>query len=209
MMNLGTAHPKRAAAHLGSFFASKLFANSIVHYHQGQDIYVQGDPGICVFYVKKGRVKISVASSHGKEAVISLLGSGDFFGEGCMGDQTLRVANAKAVLPSWLVRIGKVRLTGLLRKNRNFADCFISSLVSRISKLEDNLVDQLFNPSEKRLARILLLLARYGKRNGSETVIPTISQETLADMIGTTRSRVNYFMNRFRKLGFVEYNGEL
>ena len=167
---------------------------------------MQGDPADCLFHVRKGGVKCSVVSAQGKEAVVALLGPGDFFGEGCITGQPVRMATATAILPSAILRIGRVEIATLLGKNRRFSDHFVSYLISHISKVEEDLIDQLFNSSEKRLARALLLLANYGKEKMPKTVILPVSQEILAEMIGTTRSRVNVFMNKFRKLGLIDYD---
>jgi CRP/FNR family transcriptional regulator, cyclic AMP receptor protein len=162
-----------------------------------------------VFYLQSGKVKLTVVSTRGKEAVVGILERGSFFGEGCLAAQALRMATASAIAPSCLIRIGKKSMVALLHSEPEFAESFIAYLLSRNVRIEEDLVDQLFNSSEKRLARTLLLLAQFGKESRPETVIPRVSQETLAAMVGTTRSRVSYFMNRFRKLGFIHYNGGL
>jgi CRP/FNR family transcriptional regulator, cyclic AMP receptor protein len=199
---------RRAAADPGLFLSLAALAKATIHYKTGQIIYVQGDPADCLFHLRKGGIKLSVVSTQGKEAVVALLRAGDFLGEGCIMGQLVRVATATAILPSSLLRIGRMEIATLLRKNRRFSDHFVSYLISHVSKVEEDLIDQLFNSSQKRLARALLLLANYGKAGEPKTVIK-ISQETLAEMIGTTRSRVNVFMNKFRKLGFIKYNGGL
>jgi len=178
-------------------------------YRDKQAIFAQGDPADAVFYVEKGKVKLTVVSKRGKEAVIAILQHGDFFGEGCLAAQPLRISSATAMHNLTALRVDKKTMVGLLKKEPEFAEMFIAYLLSRNIRIEEDLVDQLFNSSEKRLARLLLLLAHYGKDSKPETVIPTMSQETLAEMIGTTRSRVSFFMNKFRKLGFIEYNGSL
>jgi CRP-like cAMP-binding protein len=158
-------------------------------------------------YIQKGSIKISVLSRTGKEAVVAMLGPGDFFGEGCLAAQPLRMATAKTVMASMLLRISKRDMLRLLHEHSEFSDRFIAHMLTRNIRIEEDLVDQLFNSSEKRLARTLLLLARYGKEDTSQRVLPKLSQETLAEMVGTTRSRVNFFMNKFRKLGLIEYDG--
>jgi CRP/FNR family transcriptional regulator, cyclic AMP receptor protein len=199
---------RRAAADPGLFLSLAALVKATIHYKTRQIIYMQGDPADCLYHVRKGGIKLSVVSTQGKEAVVALLGPGDFLGEGCIMGQLVRVATATAIIPSSLLRIGRMEIATLLRKNRRFSDHFVSYLISHVSKVEEDLIDQLFNSSQKRLARALLLLANYGKAGEPKTVIK-ISQETLAEMIGTTRSRVNLFMNKFRKLGFIEYNGGL
>ena len=176
-------------------------------YRKGRNIFTQGEPADAVFYVQKGEVKITVASAQGKEAVVALLGPNDFFGEECLAGQPLRIATAKAMTESAIVRLERAAITRLIQKEPTFAELFIAHLLSRSIRTEADLVDQLFNSSEKRLARLLLLLANFGKDQDPQPMIAKISQETLADMIGTTRSRVSFFMNKFRKLGFIDYNG--
>ena len=160
-----------------------------------------------MFFIESGKVKLTVVSTRGKEAVIAVLERESFFGEGCLAGQPLRMSTASAIQPSSLTRVSKATMVGLLHREPEFAEHFIAYLLSRNVRIEEDLVDQLFNSSEKRLARILLLLAHFGKEPRPETVIPKVSQETLAAMVGTTRSRVSYFMNRFRKMGFIEYSG--
>ena len=183
-------------------------ARRIVKYREGEVIFAQGDAGDDVRYVQKGAVKLSVLSHLGKEAVVAMLGPGDFFGEGALAGQSLRIGTATTVIASSVLIIEKAAMTRLLHEEPAFADRFLAYMLGRNIRIEADLVDQLFNSSEKRLARTLLLLARYGGANPQRT-LPRISQETLAEMIGTTRSRVNFFMNKFRKLGFIEYNGTL
>jgi CRP-like cAMP-binding protein len=197
---------RRTAPDSGVFLSLAAVTKATIHYKTGQIIYVQGDPANCLFHVRKGGVKFSVVSAQGKEAVVALLGPGDFFGEGCLAGQPVRMVTATAMLPSLLLRISRMEIATLLGKNRRFSDHFVSYLISHISKVEEDLIDQLFNSSEKRLARALLLLANYGKEKMPKTVILPVSQEILAEMIGTTRSRVNVFMNKFRKLGFIDYS---
>ena len=177
-------------------------------YLKGQPIFSQGDRADAVFFIQSGKVKVTVLSQQGKQAVIALLGPGDFFGEGCLGGQPLRMATATAMTESGIARVAKPTMVRLLHRDAAFSEVFTTYLLSRNIRMEEDLVDQLFNSSEKRLARTLLLLARYGNANPTRTV-PRISQETLAEMIGATRSRVNFFMNKFRKLGRIEYNGGL
>jgi CRP/FNR family transcriptional regulator, cyclic AMP receptor protein len=174
-----------------------------------QTIFAQGDSSDAVFYIQKGKVKLTVLSKTGKEATIGILNEGAFFGEGCLTGQLLRLSSATAMTDCSVMRIAKKSMMEVLHREHAFSDMFVAYLLTRNIRYEEDLVDQLFNSSEKRLARVLLLLAHFGKNGKSEVAIPTISQETLAEMVGTTRSRVNFFMNRFRKLGFIRYNGEL
>jgi CRP-like cAMP-binding protein len=178
-------------------------------YRTKQAVFTQGDAADAVFYLQSGKVKLTVLSTHGKEAVIAILERGDFFGEGCLASQPLRMSTANAMQPSTIIRVDKAAMVALLHREPDFAEHFIAYLLSRNVRIEEDLVDQLFNSSEKRLARLLLLLAHFGKESKPEPVIPKVSQETLASMIGTTRSRVSYFMNRFRQMGFIHYNGGL
>jgi CRP/FNR family cyclic AMP-dependent transcriptional regulator len=178
-------------------------------YQESQAVFSQGDPADAVFFVQRGKVKLTVLSKQGKHAVIALLGSGDFFGEGCLAGQPLRMATATAMTECSIVRLAKPAMIRALHRETVFAELFTTYLLSRNIRMEEDLVDQLFNSSEKRLARILLLLANFGKEGRPEPVVPKISQETLAEMVGTTRSRISFFMNKFRKLGFVHYNGGL
>jgi CRP/FNR family transcriptional regulator, cyclic AMP receptor protein len=180
-----------------------------VTYQPAQVIFAQGDPCTSVLYVQSGGVKLSVLSGSGKEAVVALFGPGDFFGEGALAGQPLRIATATAVAPSEVLVVQKRAMVKLLHSQHAFSDRFIAHMLARNIRIEEDLVDHLFNSSEKRLARTLLLLARYGKQNVPQRTLPKLSQEVLAEMIGTTRSRVNFFMNKFRKLGFIEYNGGL
>jgi CRP-like cAMP-binding protein len=179
----------------------------VVAYAPSQVIFTQGEPCLSVLYVLSGAVKLSVLSPSGKEAVVAMFGPGDFFGEGCLAGQPVRIATAAAVTASTILVVQKAAMIKLLHSQRAFSDRFITHMLARNIRVEEDLVDQLFNSSEKRLARTLLLLARYGKKNAPARVLPKLSQELLAEMIGTTRSRVNFFMNKFRKLGFIEYNG--
>ena len=177
-------------------------------YTPGTTIFTQGDPAASVLYVEAGAVRLSVVSHSGKEAVIALIDTGHFFGEGCLAGQSLRMATATAVTPCTIVMVEKTELRRLLR-DQTFAEAFLSHMLKRNIRIEEDLIDQLFNSTEKRLARTLLLLARYGQPKGSHHALPKLSQELLAEMVGTTRSRVNFFMNKFRKLGFIDYNGVL
>ena len=176
-------------------------------YLKKETIFAQGDASRAVFYIKEGKVKLTVVSQIGKEATIGILNKGDFFGEGCLTGQPLRLCSATAMTDCSVMRIEKKAMMEVLHREHAFSDMFVAYLLTRNIRYEEDLVDQLFNSSEKRLARILLLLAHFGKDGKPETLIPKMSQETLAEMIGTTRSRVSFFMNRFRKLGFVDYTG--
>jgi CRP/FNR family cyclic AMP-dependent transcriptional regulator len=190
-----------------SFLAAVGEGRSIGEYRKDQIIFSQGDPADAVFYIQSGKVKISVVSEQGKEAVVAMLGTNDFFGEGCLAGQALRIATVAAIMDSVIVRLEKAAIVCVIQQEPTFSEMFIAHLLSRAVRVEADLVDQLFNSSEKRLARMLLLLANFGKDNKPEPILAKISQETLADMIGTTRSRVSFFMNKFRKLGFIDYNG--
>ena len=178
-------------------------------YRKSEIVFSQGDPAEAVFFVERGKVKLTVLSKQGKQAVIALLGPGDFFGEGCLAGQPLRMATATVLTECAIMRLAKQTMIRTLHREPVFAELFTAYLLSRNIRMEEDLVDQLFNSSEKRLARILLLLANFGKEGRPEPVVPKISQETLAAMVGTTRSRISFFMNKFRKLGFVDYNGGL
>ena len=182
---------------------------TILECRKQQALFSQGDPADAVFYILKGKVKLTVLSRHGKEAVIAMLGPDDFFGEGCLAGQQLRMASATATTDGSLMRLEKKVIVSLLHDQPTFSDLFMSYVLSRNIRIEEDLVDQLFNSSEKRLARTLLLLAHVGKEQEAEVVVPKISQESLAEIIGTTRARVSFFMNRFRELGLIEYNGEI
>jgi CRP/FNR family transcriptional regulator, cyclic AMP receptor protein len=194
--------PKRFLAKVGS-------GRTIARFLPGDGIFAQGDPANAAFYIQEGRVKLTVVSRQGKEAVVAILGPGDFFGEGCLAGQQTHMASAAAMSECSIMRLEKTALIRVLRQEPAFSEMFLMHVLSRNIRFEADLVDQLFNSSEKRLARILLLLANFGKTGEPQTVIPKISQETLAEIIGTTRSRVSFFMNRFRKMGFIEYNGGL
>ena len=191
------------------FLKSAEVSPRVVRLVAGAVVFSQGAPANAVFYVQTGGVKLSVLSSAGKEAVVAMLDAGNFFGEGCLAGQSLRIGTATTVVASTLLRIQKRDMIRLLHEHPGFSDRFIAHMLARNIRIEEDLVDQLFNSSEKRLARTLLLLARYGKEDTNRRALPKLSQETLAEMVGTTRSRVNFFMNKFRKLGFIEYNGGL
>jgi len=180
----------------------------IVTLPKKQTIFVQGDPSDAVFYIQTGQVKLTVLSSSGKEATIALLNEGDFFGEGCLTGQPLRLSSATAMTDCSVMRIDKKSMIETLHREHAFSDMFVAYLLTRNIRYEEDLVDQLFNSSEKRLARVLLMLAHFGKDGRPETIVPKISQEAMAEMVGTTRSRVSFFMNRFRELGFIDYNSE-
>jgi CRP/FNR family transcriptional regulator, cyclic AMP receptor protein len=175
-------------------------------YRKKEAVFSQGDAADAVFFVKSGKVQLTVVSTRGKEAVIGVLEQGSFFGEGCLAGQPLRMSTASAIQPASIVRVAKSTMVGVLHREPEFAELFTAYLLSRNVRMEEDLVDQLFNSSEKRLARILLLLAHFGKDSKPEAVIPKVSQETLAAMVGTTRSRVSHFMNRFRTMGFIQYD---
>ncbi len=192
-----------------AFLKSAGVSPRTVRFSTGAVVFAQGAQANSVLFVQEGGVKLSVLSSGGKEAVVAILGVGDFFGEGCLAGQPLRMGTAKAVMRTTLLRIAKRDMIRMLHEHPEFSDRFIAHMLTRNIRIEEDLVDQLFNSSEKRLARTLLLLARYGKEDMTQRALPKLSQETLAEMVGTTRSRVNFFMNKFRKLGLIEYNGRL
>jgi CRP/FNR family transcriptional regulator, cyclic AMP receptor protein len=199
----------------GGTFDPKIFldtagvARKVAEFRRGESIYSQGAAADTVMYVQKGGVKFSVVNGSGKEAVVAMFGPTDFFGEGCMAGQTVRMGTARAITPTTLLVMGKTELLRALHAEHALSDHFIRYMLAHNIRVEEDLMDQLFNSSEKRLARTILLLARYGKQDQPVRVLPKVSQETLANMIGTTRSRVNFFMNKFRKLGFIEYNGRI
>jgi CRP-like cAMP-binding protein len=182
---------------------------SIAKSGEGQVIFSQGDPADALFYVQSGKVKVTTLSKHGKEAVVAILGAGDFFGEGCLAGQPLRISTVAAMVDCSIARLDKASVIRVLHEQPAFSELFMAYLLARNIRMEADLIDQLFNSSEKRLARLLLLLANFGKEGRPQPVVAKISQETLAEMIGTTRSRVSFFMNKFRRLGFVKYNGHL
>jgi CRP/FNR family transcriptional regulator, cyclic AMP receptor protein len=190
-----------------SFLAKVGEGRSISKYRKDQVVFSQGDLAEAVFYIQKGKVKVTVVSDRGKEAVVALLGADEFCGEGCLAGQPRRMATATAMTDCTIMRLQKASIIRVLHDEPGFSEIFISHLLARTIRVEEDLVDQLFNSSEKRLARLLLLLANFGKEGKPEPIIAKISQETLAAMIGTTRSRVSFFMNKFRRLGFVDYNG--
>jgi CRP-like cAMP-binding protein len=191
------------------FLATASQGRTMAKYRNGSVIFHQAAPADAVSYVRKGRIKISVESRQGKEAVLALVGPDEFFGEGCLISQPLRLATATAMVDSEVLRVGKAEMVRVLHEEPAFGEMFVAHLLTRNSKVEEDLVDQLFNSSEKRLARTLLLLANFGKEGGQQPITTKISQETLAEIIGTTRPRVSHFMNKFRKLGFIDYNGHL
>jgi len=199
----------------GPAFDVQLFLDSaglgrkVTEFRGKETIYAQGDPANNVMYIQKGAVRLTVVSETGKEAIVATLGPGDFLGEGCLAGQSIRMATATTIPVTTVLVIDKDEVIRVLHEEHEFSDRFIAYTLSRNARVEEDLIDQLFNSSEKRLARTLLLLARYGAQDQPQKVIANISQETLGEMIGTTRSRVNYFMNKFRKLGFIEYNGEI
>ena len=182
---------------------------TVSNYRRGQVVFTQGDPADCIFFIQEGKVKVAVVSQQGKEAVIAFLEAGDFIGEGCLTGRPRRIATARALLDSVITRVDRPTMVRMLRDEPNLSELFMAHLLARTLRVEEDLVDQLFNSSEKRLARALLLLANFGKDGRHETVIAKVSQETLADMVGTTRSRVSHFMNKFRQLGYINYNGDL
>jgi CRP/FNR family transcriptional regulator, cyclic AMP receptor protein len=190
-----------------AFLARVVKGQSIGKYRKDEVVFSQGDPADAVFYIQNGKVKLTVVSEQGKEAVVAILGTNDFFGEGCLARQNQRVATVRSMTDSVITRLEKSAIVRLIHKEPKFSEMFIARLLGRTVRVEADLVDQLFNSSEKRLARMLLLLANFGKDTKPEPIIAKISQETLAEMIGTTRSRVSSFMNKFRELGFIAYNG--
>lgn len=190
-----------------AFLAKVGEGRSIGKYRKNQPVFAQGEPADAVFFIQKGKVKITVLSEQGKEAVVAILGADDFFGEGCLAGQPRRMATVTAMTECGIMRLEKAAIIALIHDEPTFSELFIAHLLARTIRVEEDLVDQLFNSSEKRLARLLLLLANFGKEGKPEPVIAKISQETLAEMIGTTRARVSFFMNKFRKLGFIDYNG--
>jgi CRP-like cAMP-binding protein len=203
--SLSTGLPFNAEAFLKSTGVTKKAAG----YRRGDAVFTQGDACQHVMYIQAGGVKLSVLSKTGREAVVAMLGPGDFFGEGCLAGQRFRMGSATALTPSTILLVAKEQMVKLLHSEHAMSDRFISHMLARNIRIEEDLIDQLFNSSEKRLARTLLLLARYGKQDKPVRVVPQISQGTLAEMIGTTRSRVNFFLNKFKKLGFIEYDGDL
>jgi CRP-like cAMP-binding protein len=195
--------------HPGDFLAKIGEGRTISSYRKNQNVFSQGDIADSVFYIQKGKIKVTVVSEHGKEAVVAILGKDEFCGEGCLAGQPKRIASATALTECEIMRIEKDALVRTLHEEPEFSQLFLEHLLARTIRVEEDLVDQLFNSSEKRLARALLLLANFGKEGRPEPIITKVSQETLAEMIGTTRSRVSFFMNKFRKLGFISYNGTM
>lgn len=206
---MARAKKKKRPFNVNFFLSGADGGSAITPYRKNKRIFSQGDPADAVFYIQEGKVKVSVTSEVGKEAVVALHGKGDFFGEGCLTGQPLRLATVTAMTECVIMRLTKGVILRVLRDEPKFSEIFVSYLLARNARVEEDLVDQLFNSSEKRLARVLLLMANFGKEGKPEPVIAKISQETLAEIIGTTRSRVSTFMNKFRDLGFINYNGEL
>jgi len=200
------ASRKRSRFDLKKFLSTMDGGRKIAAFPRKATIFAQGDPADAVFYLQRGKVKLTVVSKTGKEATIGILSDGDFFGEGCLTGQPLRFCSATAITDCSVMRIDKRVMVNVLRREHDFSEMFIAYLLARNLRYQEDLVDQLFNSSEKRLARILLMLAHFGKEGRTETILPKMSQETMAEMVGTTRSRVNFFMNRFRKLGFIDYD---
>ena len=207
MGNLAPANKKSREFNPNTFLATIGEGRKNLTFGKNQGIFAQGDPADAVFYIQKGKVKLAVVSKTGREATIGILAGGNFFGEGALAGQFLRMGSAAAMTDCEVLRIDKKAMMDALHREHTFSDLFVAYLLARNVRYEEDLVDQLFNSSEKRLARVLLLLAQFGKEGVPETVVPKISQESLAEMVGTTRSRVSFFMNRFRKLGFVDYSG--
>ena len=206
---MAKSSPKTQRFNLHTFLTTGGLGKKVVQYRNKQVVFSQGDEASKIFYIQKGRVKLTVLSKSAKEAVVAILTDGDFIGEGCLAGQPLRMATATVIAPSSILEIRKSAMMRVLRDEHAFSERFIAHILARNIRFEADLVDQLFNSSERRLARTLLLLAQYGKEGRPETIVPKISQEVLAEMVGTTRSRVSFFMNKFRKLGFIEYNGGL
>jgi CRP/FNR family transcriptional regulator, cyclic AMP receptor protein len=200
--NQAAFDPKEFLAKVGN-------GKTILEFRKDQIVFAQGDAADTVFYIQQGRVKVVVVSEQGKEAVVGILGLGQFFGEGCMNGHSVRIATTTAMEDCLVTAITKTAMLAVLHDQPRFSEMFMAYLLTRNSRIEEDLIDQLFNSSEKRLARLLLLLANFGKEGSPQPIIPNISQETLAEMIGTTRSRVSFFMNKFRKLGFISYNGKI
>jgi CRP-like cAMP-binding protein len=208
-MGLAVESKQKGTFNAQAFLDSAGVARTIVEYRRADVIFTQGDPCESVLYIQKGGVKLSMLSKMGREAVVAMLGPGDFFGEGCLAGQPVRMGSAIAITGSTILFVDKDEMVRLLHQQHALSDRFIAHMLARNSRIEADLVDQLFNSSEKRLARTLLLLARYGTQDTPVRVVPKISQETLAEMVGTTRSRVNFFMNKFKRLGFIDYKDGL
>jgi len=202
-------NPNQAAFDPREFLAKVGEGKAILEFRKDQVVFAQGDAADTVFYIQKGQVKVVVISEQGKEAVVGIFGPGQFFGEGCLNGHSVRIATTTAMEDCLLTAITKAAMLAVLHDQPKFSEMFMAYLLTRNSRIEEDLIDQLFNSSEKRLARLLLLLANFGKEGSPQPIIPNISQETLAEMIGTTRSRVSFFMNKFRKLGFISYNGKI
>jgi CRP/FNR family transcriptional regulator, cyclic AMP receptor protein len=210
MLKVHSMANKRTTKFNPKLFLAKVGeGRSIAKYSKDEIVYSQGDPADAVFFIQRGKVKISVVSEQGKEAVVSILSANEFFGEGCITGQPLRMATVSTMVDSLIARLEKAAIVRVIHDEPAFSEMFIAHLVGRAIRFEADLVDQLFNSSEKRLARLLLLLGNFGKEGKPEPILAAISQETLAEMIGTTRSRVSFFMNKFRKLGFIKYNGHI
>ena len=210
LLALLMATPETSMFDPAGFLSQAGAGRKIVEFRNKQTVFSQGDLADSVFYIQKGRVRLSVLSARGKEATLALLNPGEFLGEDAIpAPNTLRVATATTIAPCTLLKIGRKEMIRVIHEEHAFSDVFVTFLLARTTRIQEDLVDQLFNSSEKRLARVLLLLAQFGKAGSPTTTIPKISQEALAEMIGTTRSRVSFFMNRFRKLGFIQYNGDI
>ena len=203
------ARKKSHPADWESLLAGMSYGKTVTETERKHHIFSQGDPADAVFFLRRGKVKLAVTSKQGKEAIVAILDAGEFFGEGCLAGQPLRMATATAMTDCTLVRIEKPAMSRILHEQHYVSELFVTHLLSRNIRYEEDLVDQLFNSSEKRLARILLLLSHFGKESRAEPVLPRINQESLAQMVGTTRSRVSHFMNKFKRLGFIDYNGGL
>jgi CRP/FNR family cyclic AMP-dependent transcriptional regulator len=203
----GNGAPKLKEFDAQAFLDSAGLDRKVKHFKKAETIFSQGSSAESVMYIQEGAVKLTALSASGKEAIIAVLGPGDFFGEGCMAGQPVRVGNATATVASTVLMIEKGEMVQVLHQQHELSDLFINFVLTRNIRIEEDLIDQLFNSTEKRLARTLLLLARYGKQEQPQRLLPKVSQETLAEMIGTTRTRVNLFMNKFKKLGFIKYNG--
>jgi CRP/FNR family transcriptional regulator, cyclic AMP receptor protein len=202
------AKAKKQPFDVSDFLSKMDGGRTLQTFRKDQKVFAQGDPADAVFYIQEGKVKVSVLSQRGKEAVVALHGAGDFFGEGCLTGQPLRLATVSTMTDCVIMRIGKADMVSTLRDEPKLSEVFMAYILSRNARVEEDLVDQLFNSSEKRLARVLLLMANFGKEGKPEPIVPKVSQETLAEIVGTTRARVSTFMNRFRELGFINYNGE-
>ncbi|HEX3988908.1 MAG TPA: Crp/Fnr family transcriptional regulator [Verrucomicrobiae bacterium] len=204
-----TSSAKKYTFDPAEFLARAGDGRTVITLREGQPVFSQGDRADAVFYILKGKIKMTVVSKQGKEAILAILEAGDFLGEGVLSGQLLRAVTTKAMTECQILRVEKSTMMGMLHDEPEFAELFLAYVLRRTSRIEEDLVDQLFNSSEKRLARVLLLLANFGKEGKPEPVIANVSQETLAEMVGTTRARVNFFMNKFRRLGFIDYNGTL